>query len=178
MTKYVLDANIFIDAKNHYYGMDFCPAFWDWLIAANKKGIVISIEAVFDELKQQPDEDEDELSQWVKGVGACLFLEHDQAMVNKLETVATWAQGQNYTIGAVNTFLDCADMYLVAYAIAHEYTVVTLEKPSLSINKLKIPDACRGLGVPWLRPFEMLRIESAKFCFQPFNSDAIDAIRH
>ena len=40
---YLLDANVFIQAKNLHYGMDFCPAFWDWLIhttpvsaAANK----------------------------------------------------------------------------------------------------------------------------------------------
>jgi hypothetical protein len=26
---YVLDANIFIEAKQRYYGLDFCPAFWD-----------------------------------------------------------------------------------------------------------------------------------------------------
>jgi hypothetical protein len=29
---YLLDANVFIAAKNLHYGLDFCPAFWDWLI--------------------------------------------------------------------------------------------------------------------------------------------------
>lgn len=28
---YLLDANVFIQAKRLHYGMDFCPAFWDWL---------------------------------------------------------------------------------------------------------------------------------------------------
>ena len=28
---YLLDTNVFIQAKNLYYGFDFCPAFWDWL---------------------------------------------------------------------------------------------------------------------------------------------------
>ena len=32
---YLLDANVFIQAKNLHYGMDFCPAFWDWLIQQN-----------------------------------------------------------------------------------------------------------------------------------------------
>ena len=27
---YLLDANVFIQAKNLHYGLDFCPAFWDW----------------------------------------------------------------------------------------------------------------------------------------------------
>ncbi|ANT65111.1 hypothetical protein Ptc2401_01341 [Prosthecochloris sp. CIB 2401] len=25
---YLLDANVFIQAKNLHYGFDFCPAFW------------------------------------------------------------------------------------------------------------------------------------------------------
>mgnify|MGYP006298525777 CR=1 FL=1 len=33
---YLLDANVFIEAKNRYYGMDFCPAFWDWLLDARR----------------------------------------------------------------------------------------------------------------------------------------------
>jgi hypothetical protein len=27
---YLLDSNIFIQAKNLHYSFDFCPAFWDW----------------------------------------------------------------------------------------------------------------------------------------------------
>src|SRR5690348_7002126 len=106
MNKYVLDANVFIEAKNKHYGMDFCPAFWDWLLTAQKKGLVCSIEAVLDELKQQPeeDEDEDELSKWVKGAGNCLFLPHDEQMVKEFPAVAMWAHGQRYTDEAVSAF--------------------------------------------------------------------------
>ena len=32
---YLLDANVFIQAKNLHYGLDFCTAFWDWLVASN-----------------------------------------------------------------------------------------------------------------------------------------------
>jgi hypothetical protein len=32
VTRYLLDANVFIQAKNLHYGFDFCPAFWAWLI--------------------------------------------------------------------------------------------------------------------------------------------------
>jgi len=32
---YLLDANIFIQAKNLHYSFDFCPAFWEWLDRAN-----------------------------------------------------------------------------------------------------------------------------------------------
>ncbi len=40
---YLLDANVFIQAKNLHYGLDFCPAFWDWLIAENANNNVFSI---------------------------------------------------------------------------------------------------------------------------------------
>jgi hypothetical protein len=35
---YLLDANVFIAAKNLHYGLDFCPAFWDWLIEKHEAG--------------------------------------------------------------------------------------------------------------------------------------------
>ncbi len=35
---YLLDSNIFIQAKNLHYGFDFCPAFWDWLTRAIEAG--------------------------------------------------------------------------------------------------------------------------------------------
>jgi len=41
---YLLDANVFIQAKNLHYGLDFCPAFWEWLIAQNEAKRVYSIE--------------------------------------------------------------------------------------------------------------------------------------
>ena len=50
MTSYLVDSNVFIQAKNLHYGFDFCPAFWDWLVDQNGAGKVASIEKVADEL--------------------------------------------------------------------------------------------------------------------------------
>ena len=52
---YLLDADVFIQAKNLHYGFDFCPAFWDW-IANSGTGLVLSIEKVGDELLAGGDE--------------------------------------------------------------------------------------------------------------------------
>jgi Domain of unknown function (DUF4411) len=41
---YLLDANVFIEAKKRWYGFDFCPGFWAWLDSENKQGKVFSIE--------------------------------------------------------------------------------------------------------------------------------------
>ena len=53
---YLLDSNIFIQAKNLHYGFDFCPAFWDWLVQGKEQGSVLSIERVGTELISGDDE--------------------------------------------------------------------------------------------------------------------------
>ncbi len=62
-----------------------------------------------------------------------------------------------------NTFLQVADYFLVAHALAHSQTVVTHEVAAESARKVKIPNACIGLGIKCVTPFEMLRIERARF---------------
>ncbi|EQD26866.1 hypothetical protein B1B_19421, partial [mine drainage metagenome] len=53
---YLLDANVFIQAKNLHYGLDFCPAFWEWLIENHAAGKVGSIDKVGDEIAVGSDE--------------------------------------------------------------------------------------------------------------------------
>ena len=163
MTGYLLDANVFIQAKNLHYGFDFCPAFWDWLVAQNGGGKVASIEKVADELHAG----EDELSTWSEARGDGFFLRPDSAVVPALRTVADWAGGNGYQPAAVATFLQVADYWLVAHALAHNCTVVTHEVPADSMRKIKIPNACIGLGLRCMSPYEMLRRERARFVLGP-----------
>ena len=156
---YLLDANVFMQAKNLYYGLDFCPAFWDWLIASNEAGQVFSIEKVGDEIEAGGDE----LAAWVAQRGPGFFLKPDSAMLPALGSVSTSATGQRYEPAAVSTFLQVADYYLVAHALTHGHTLVTHEIASTSTKKIKIPDACIGLGVKCITPFDMLRHERARF---------------
>lgn len=160
---YLLDANVFIQAKNLHYGLDFCPAFWSWLIESNERGLVFSIEKVGDEVAAIADE----LSTWAGQRGDGFFLKPDAALVSALGQVSTWATTQMYDAAAVNTFLQVADYYLVAHALAHGHVVVTHEVPAASPKKIKIPNACIGLGVKCMSPFEMLRHERARFVLGP-----------
>ena len=156
---YLLDANVFIQGKNLHYGFDFCPAFWDWLVAENGAGRVFSIEKVGDELNAI----EDELTAWAEERGADFFLRPDAGILPPLTRVSTWATSQEYEPAAVSTFLQKADYYLVAHALAHGDIVVTHERASTSTKKIKIPEACIGLGVKCVTPFEMLRSSRARF---------------
>ena len=77
--------------------------------------------------------------------------------------VSTWANGQNYEPAAVNTFLQVADYYLVAHALAHGHVVVTHEIPAASTKRIKIPNACLGVSLKFVTPYELLRQERARF---------------
>jgi len=156
---YLLDANVFIQAKNLHYGLDFCPAFWDWLIEANAANNVFSIEKVGDEIEAG----RDDLSTWATVRGPGFFLKPDAQVLPALASVSAWATAQGYEPAAVNTFLQVADYYLVAHALAHGHTVVTHEVATPSIRKIKIPNACIGVGVRCMTPYEMLRFERARF---------------
>jgi len=156
---YLLDANVFMQAKNLYYGLDFCPAFWDWLIAANAASKAYSIEKVADEIAAG----DDELADWAQQRGPGFFLGPDTQMLPGLSAVSKWATSQKYEAAAVNTFLQVADYYLVAYALAHGHSVITHEVVSSTTKKIKIPNACIGLGIKCMTVFEMLRCERARF---------------
>jgi len=156
---YLLDANVLIQAKNLHYGMDFCPAFWDWLVHANQEGKVFSVESVGDELQGIADE----RSEWARDLGGEFFSKPEATLLPALSQVSTWATGAGYEPAAVNTFLQAADYYLVGHGLAYGDTVATHEVASGSRKKIKIPDACISLGVKFMSPFTMLRRERARF---------------
>ncbi|MDE2684479.1 MAG: DUF4411 family protein [Chloroflexota bacterium] len=169
---YAVDSNGFIQANNQYYGMDFCPAYWDWLLTNYHAGLVISIDRVYSEIQAH----QDSLANWVSGPASGLFLPSaDAATIACYQQVLTWVQqrrtpeGQQFYKNAVlnNFFGGGADPYLIAYAMAHNHTVVTLESSDQQRrNKVLIPVVCGGLGVPCITLFDMLRIEQAKFVLE------------
>ncbi len=156
---YLLDANVFIQAKNLHYGFDFCPAFWDWLTISNERGLVFSIEKVGDELEVG----NDDLARWAKERGESFFLPPDSTIIPAFGRVSTWVTGQRYDQAAISTFLQVADYYLVAHALAHGLTIVTHEAPANTRKKVKIPNVCIGLHIKHMTPYEMLRREGARF---------------
>ena len=101
---YLLDTNVFIEAKNRHYGFDFCPAFWDWIDHAHQAGTVFSIDKVAIEL----DAVDDDLASWASERPDAFFLEADAAVVPSLQATSTWANGAGYEPAAVATFLQDA----------------------------------------------------------------------
>lgn len=169
MTLYLLDTNVFIQAKRNHYGFDFCPAFWDWLVQQNRAGSVASIEKVADELRVGGDD----LAAWAEERGDDFFLRPDDDVEAVLTTVSDWVANAGYESAAAATFLQVADYWLVAHALAHDCVVVTHEtrrektRRENTIGKVKIPNVCDGLSVRWADPYDMLRREQARFVLPP-----------
>jgi len=151
---FVLDANVLIDAAKRYYAFDLTPAFWDQLVAHGNAGRLCTIRRIADEIGFP-----DELKAWidsafrgsVKDSGTPETLSHYAALMQ-------WAQGQPFTDAARNEFAAVADAWLVAYAKAIGGTVVTHETYDANCKRrVKIPNACRFVGVPYADTFVMLR---------------------
>ena len=154
---YLLDANVFIDAKNRYFAFDIVPAFWDWLVAQHRSGNAFTVQAVYDEIIGGGDD----LAAWMKA--RAFRIPAGSADSVGLSTVSAWVNGAGLS-AAVSEFLAAADYFIVAQALTLGYTVVTHETPDpASKKRVKIPDACSAAGVAWVSPFTWLRNSGARF---------------
>jgi hypothetical protein len=160
---YLIDTDIFIAAKNLHYGMDFCPAFWDWLVESNRSGKLLSIEAVHDDLADGGDE----LADWAKSRDDGFFISPAERDLTALGHVTQWINDhRTYTPAAKQTFLNCSDYFVISQALAGGHTVITHEKPENSVHRVKIPSVCVALNVKYLTCWQMLRTERARFVLQ------------
>ena len=154
---YVLDTNVFIDAANSYYAFDLVPGYWDFLVQLFSSKHAVSVHEVHKELCRG--RDEDPLKTWAQG-NKQHFVAPDTRVVSAYQEVMKWARTQNYNASAINEFQGVADSWIVVYALANNWEVVTREKPAPGSKKrIKIPDACDALNVKYLDPFTMLRDE-------------------
>lgn len=158
---YLLDANVFITAKNAHYGMDFAPVFWQWVKDAHVAGLVYSIEAVKEELKDGGDE----LAEWIQDQPASFYKAVDGPALLELGKLTRWVnEHETYTQAAKATFLDSADYYLVGQGKALGFTVVTHEVSAPEGKaRVKIPDACAAIAGQACLPWKMLRDSGARF---------------
>ena len=153
---YILDANVFIEAARRYYAFDLVPTFWQALLGQASEGRVQSIDRVRQELLRG----NDELADWVTGEFSGSFVSTDSDdVIESYREVMTWAQQQaQYTEAAKAEFARVADGWLVAYARARNCTLVTREHFTPDAKaRIKIPNACRALGVSTIDTFAMMR---------------------
>ena len=80
-----------------------------------------------------------------------------------------WVEQQaRFRRSAKDDFGSGADIYLIAYALAHGFAIVTREVSAPgSQRKVKIPDVCDGVGVGYVSLWELLRSEGTRFVVAP-----------
>lgn len=161
---YLLDANIFIDAKNGAYGLDFCPAFWNWLLQSHSRGLLGSINAVKNELLAR----QDELTHWAREVPADFFQQPTSSVIEVLRQITNHVEAKGFPLAEKTRFLTQADPFLIAHAKAGNHVVVTHEKavPGNSL-KIKIPNVCSAFGVNCRSIFDVIRESKARFVLEP-----------
>lgn len=164
--RYLLDANIFIQAHRRYYAFDICPGFWASLPHFFAAGRVLSIDRVRQELLTG-----DVLDDWVQHTApAGLFATTaEQPIIDRYSAMMAWAQGHaQYNQAARAEFAQDADAWLIAFAQVHGCVVVTQEVANPdSVRRIPIPNVCNQFGVPFVDTFAMLRDLGIQFGWQP-----------
>lgn len=159
---FILDANVFIEAHRRYYGIDFCPGFWE-VLSRNGPHRLISIDRVKDELLAG----NDSLKEWVLNeIGQSHFAPTDKEEVIAIfaETMQRVQASTHYLAQAKAEYATVADGWIAAYAKTIGATVVTHEEYDANIRKrVKLPNVCHDLGVDTLDTFDLLRQLDARF---------------
>ena len=160
--RYVLDANVFMEAAARYYALDLAPRFWESLVEHARTGRVMSIDRVQRELTRG----KDELAQWANADFSSAFMSTDSPeVIDGYGELMRWVQSQNqFSDAAKADFASGADGWLVAYARANGCVVVTQEVLNPDVKrKVPIPNVCRAFNVPWIDTFTMLRNLGVRF---------------
>lgn len=161
--RYVLDANVFMEANRRYYAFDLCPGYWKFLVHQNAVERIYSIDPVFREIQRG----RDKLAGWCKEPRSLdMFLATDnQKIIHAYREVVRWVNAQpRFTRQATSEFLAKADPWIVAAGMAGDFVVVTHEEPRPESRKrVSIPDVASAFSVQVANTFEMLRDLRARF---------------
>ena len=158
--RYLLDSNTYIQAKNQYYGMDICPAYWDWLDQQFELGELGSIDFIGRELK----DGNDELAEWAKNRPNHFIANDDAATQQQFMQIVNSVMAGDYNAGNRDNFLAKADPWIIAKAKSIGATVVSHEAHLISgTKKVKVPNICKEFEVPCISTFQLLRELQAKF---------------
>ena len=164
--KHLLDANVFIEAKNRYYSFEVCPGFWTWMDHVVAGGNVASIVMVRDELLSG----NDDLADWVddRKKASWFLAQEDTQTQTHFARIAASLQASQYTPAAVSQFLSGADPWLVAKAKTIGAAVVTQEAHEPRCRaRVPLPNICTAESVPFVNTFELLHKLKVEFHFAP-----------
>lgn len=155
MNRYCLDTGVFIEGWNRYYSFDLCPEYWQILDDLASKDIIFSPV----EVKREILKTDDGLAEWIKDRDY-IFKEITTEVQEHLRAIM---EGHGRLVDSIKQ-RSIADPWVIAFAMSENAVVVTKETPAGPISKrIKIPDVCNALNIPWMNDFEFAQKVGIKF---------------
>ena len=159
--QYIIDSNVFIQSHRMYYQFGFCPGFWEWIEKINFDNVqILSIDKVDEELTRS----NDLLSKWVKE-RKDRFAKFDAESMKYISDIHKILKEQGVEDRKIREFVDDtkADAFLIAYAKAHNCTLITHEERTNNIKskKVHIPDVCDSIGVECTTLYKVMSYDTS-----------------
>ncbi len=155
--RYLLDANVLIDAHRDYYPIDRLPAFWVWLLEKGRRGEIRIPVEIWDEIKYG----NDYLAQW------CKAGNHQEIMLleeNANQTKVSYVVEQGYANDLTEDEIEKVgrDPFLISYALPAkdnktQFVTTEVSKPNKTRANRHIPDVCTTLGIKTLNTFDLIK---------------------
>jgi Domain of unknown function (DUF4411) len=157
MTRYWLDASVFIEAHNRSYPIGIVDSDWKWIAGKVGEGTIVCPKLVYQEIVNGYDRD-DALGKWFqtrKSNGLC--IPPDQAVQKQVGIITNYVFTK-YKSHQAMAFSKGADVWIIAHALVDQGIVVTQES-SLHPNaqKARIPDVCKQFNLPCIDGLQMLK---------------------
>lgn len=159
---YILDSNIFIQAKNLTYPFNTFDGFWDWISSEIKIENIILCRPVYNELKDQ----RDDLAKWITGFSN--LVKEPKGSVKAeyhlfLKNISNYVYNQYPS--SYKVFFDGADPYIIAFALASHNTIVTHEKNQPECQRPKIPVISSHFGAQTISLLDLFKALHPKFSY-------------
>lgn len=159
---FIIDSNALITPYKFYYSFEIAPKFWDVVAKHIALKNIVVFDKVFDEISSK----DDQLSRWIKSIDNL-----EQIRFKDSEIIGNYGEIMNYisTSGfyspvAFDAWAQAtkADPWIIAAAMAYNYTVITFETFNQGLNVkhpskiVKIPNVCQQFNIKCKDLFYMM----------------------
>ncbi|MBT3801102.1 MAG: DUF4411 family protein [Bacteroidetes bacterium] len=158
MQKYSIDTSAILDAWVRHYPHDIFPSFWNRFKSLAKSQVGIATELIDHELGKK----DDGCHKWFKENNLSgFFVELTDSVQNAVSDILKNPNYQRLIEDRKGAYR--ADPFVIALAKVEDLIVVTGEKATNNLNKPKIPDVCKDMGIECINILDLMRREGWQF---------------
>lgn len=157
--RFCLDTNVLIQPWQKYYSPILCPDYWEILNQLGAQGTLFIPQAVFDEIAKS----DDDLLDWLKS-SRIPVLKVDGSVTSQLQRIYQTNEKHKFLVDNTKQ-RSLADPWVIAHALNENAIVVTKEEKvtAMNSNRIKIPNVCDNMGVPWMNDFQLVKELNIRF---------------